>query len=39
VQAGIDAVASTPEALAAWVKVEVEKWTRVVKIANVVPES
>jgi tripartite-type tricarboxylate transporter receptor subunit TctC len=39
VQTGIDAVASTPEDLAAWVKVEVEKWTRVVKIANVVPES
>jgi len=37
-QAGIDAATSTPEELAAWVKVEVEKWTRVVKQANVVPE-
>lgn len=38
-QTGIDAATSTPEELAAWVKVEVEKWTRVVKMANVVPES
>ncbi len=38
-QTGIDAATSTPEELAAWVKVEVEKWTRVVKLANVVPES
>lgn len=37
-QTGIDAATSTPEALAAWVKVEVDKWTRVVKLANVVPE-
>jgi len=38
-QAGIDAAGSTPEGLAEWVKVEVAKWTRVVKLANVVPES
>lgn len=38
-KAGIDAAPSTPEGLAAWVKVEVEKWTRAAKIANVVPES
>jgi len=32
---GIDAVSSTPEALAAFVKNEVAKWTKVVKIAGV----
>ena len=37
IEAGIDAVRSTPEGLAAWVKAEVEKWTRAAKIANVVP--
>lgn len=36
-KAGIDAVHSTPEGLAAWVKAEVEKWTRAAKIAKVVP--
>jgi len=38
-QSGIDAASSTPEELAAFVKVEVAKWTRVVKIAGVQPES
>jgi len=36
-QTGIDAASSTPEALAAFVKTEVAKWTRVVKIAGVEP--
>jgi len=38
-QSGIDAASSTPEELAAFVKSEVAKWTRVVKIAGVQPES
>lgn len=38
-QSGIDAVSSTPEELAAFVKAEVAKWTKVVKIAGVQPES
>lgn len=31
---GADAVGSTPEQIAAWIKVETEKWTRVVKGAG-----
>ena len=37
-QSGIDAVSSTPEELAAFVKSEVAKWTKVAKIAGVQPE-
>jgi tripartite-type tricarboxylate transporter receptor subunit TctC len=36
--AGIDASASTPAELGAFVKAEIAKWTKVVKIAGIAPQ-